>query len=1080
MKRSTTIKSRATPPRLRPSALAIVAMVCGLAAFAPRAHGQTAYEWRGTTSSDPTVSTNWQGTAFTLFNQSSNSRLNIQNGAASALNYSAAQGTTTLASSARALVIGNSSGTGSMLITGGTLSLGGASTSIIGANAATGSLEINGGRFEVTSGGFEIGGIGLGNPGTGTLTLTAGVAVLPTLSLQAANGNATINLNGGTLTLGTLTVGTAANTSFRFNGGTLQASASSTTFLQNFDAADVRNGGAVIDSGAFNIGLPQVLRKSQIGGDAAIDGGLRKLGSGTLTLSAANTFNGPTVIEAGTLLLADAAALQASTFDTASSGTLSFGTLTSATFGGLTNSGTLALQNASSAALALTVGGGNASSTFAGRLTGSGSLTKIGSGTLTLTGATNDYAGTTTVSAGTLLLSNTAAIPGIVTAGRYSVAANATLATGTAFTDATLQSMIGTGNFAANAVLGVNTGAGSRTFANSLSGTVGLAISGGNGLTLSNSNALGAIALTSSTLTLSNANALGGAGTITVNGGTIDSTVGASYGFNSRAIAVTGSGATFRNNASTGSLLTLSGLSGTGAVTLAAGSSAGALFLFSGANSYSGGTILKPGASVAYTVVGNGFGTGLLTIEGGSLRSTSGGERTISNTVSLAGNVGFIAVGSGQTDQSLLFTGSMTIVGATRTVDVVHAVPASGTTGIYFNGPIGDGGNGFGLVKTGTSMLVLGGANTYSGTTTLADGTLRLANASALGGGGNLSFTGGTLQYTASNTADYASRIKGSTAAIRIDPNGQSITYAGSIDSTNSGGLRLGGSGTLTLSASNSYTGGSTVSAGTLRLGNANALGGSTGALAVNGGTLDLGGFSVNVGALTGSAGAVITTSTAAGTATLTSAVASGTSIFGGVIQDNGSGVVALTKSGAGVLALLGVNTYTGATTVAAGSLFVTGQLGNTAVTVDSGATLGGSGSIAGAVTVNGFFSPGTSPGLLSVAALTLGGTSTSVFEIDGLTRATQYDGTDVIGLLTYGGSLVIDFGSGITAAFADDTTFNLFDFASYSGLFTSITTVNDGSFYGGLTFASTGAGDTWTATKDSQTLEFTHSTATS
>jgi len=1078
MKRSTTIKSRATRPRLRPSALAIVAMVCGLAAFAPRAHGQTAYEWRGTTSSDPTVSTNWQGTAFTLFNQSSNSRLNIQNGAASALNYSAAQGTTTLASSARALVIGNSSGTGSMLITGGTLSLGGASTSIIGANAATGSLEINGGRFEVTSGGFEIGGIGLGNPGTGTLTLTAGVAVLPTLSLQAANGNATINLNGGTLTLGTLTVGTAANTSFRFNGGTLQASASSTTFLQNFDAADVRNGGAVIDSGAFNIGLPQVLRKSQIGGDAAIDGGLRKLGSGTLTLSAANTFNGPTVIEAGTLLLADAAALQASTFDTASSGTLSFGTLTSATFGGLTNSGTLALQNASSAALALTVGGGNASSTFAGRLTGSGSLTKIGSGTLTLTGATNDYAGTTTVSAGTLLLSNTAAIPGIVTAGRYSVAANATLATGTAFTDATLQSMIGTGNFAANAVLGVNTGAGSRTFANSLSGTVGLAISGGNGLTLSNSNTLGAIALISSTLTLSNANALGGAGTITVNGGTIDSTVGASYGFNSRAIAVTGSGAVFRNN-SAGTQLTLSNLSGTGAVTLASGS-AGALFVASSGNTYSGGTILKPGASVAYTADG-GFGTGLLTIEGGSLRSsTGGGARTISNTVSLAGNVGFIAAGSGQTDQSLLFTGSMTIVGATRTVDVVHANPASGTTGIYFNGPIGDGGNGFGLVKTGTSMLVLGGANTYSGTTTLADGTLRLANASALGGGGNLSFTGGTLQYTASNTADYASRIKGSTAAIRIDPNGQSITYAGSIDSTNSGGLRLGGSGTLTLSASNSYTGGSTVSAGTLRLGNANALGGSTGALAVNGGTLDLGGFSVNVGALTGSAGAVITTSTAAGTATLTSAVASGTSIFGGVIQDNGSGVVALTKSGAGVLALLGVNTYTGATTVAAGSLFVTGQLGNTAVTVDSGATLGGSGSIAGAVTVNGFFSPGTSPGLLSVAALTLGGTSTSVFEIDGLTRATQYDGTDVIGLLTYGGSLVIDFGSGITAAFADDTTFNLFDFASYSGLFTSITTVNDGSFYGGLTFASTGAGDTWTATKDSQTLEFTHSTATS
>jgi len=576
MKRSTTITSRSTRPRLRPSALAIVAMVCGLAAFAPRAHGQTQYEWRGTTSSDPTVGSNWlSGTAFPFFNQSSNSRLNIQNGTASALNYSAAQGTTTLASSGRALVIGNSGSTGSMLITGGTLSISGASSAIIGGNVGTGSLEINGGRFEVTSGGLDIGGIGTANAGTGTLTLTSGVAVLPTLSLTATIGNATINLNGGTLTLGTLTVGTAANTSIRFNGATLRASVSSTNFLQNFDAADVRNGGAVIDSGTFNIGLPQVLRQSQIGGDAAIDGGLRKLGSGTLTLSAANTFNGPTVIEAGTLLLADESALRFSTFDTASSGTLSFGTLTSVVVGGLTNSGTLTLQNASSAALALTVGGGNASSTFAGRLTGSGSLAKIGSGTATLTGATNDYAGTTTVSAGTLLLSNTAAIPGIVTAGRYSVAANATLATGTAFTDATLEAMIGTGNFAANAVLGVDTGAGSRTFANSLSGTVGLAISGGNGLTLSNSNTLGAIALTSSTLTLSRVNALGGAGTITVNGGTLEWTHPTQgYAFNSRAIAVTGSGATFRNNGVSQSLLTLSNLSGTGAVTLASGSSA--------------------------------------------------------------------------------------------------------------------------------------------------------------------------------------------------------------------------------------------------------------------------------------------------------------------------------------------------------------------------------------------------------------------------------------------------------------------------------------------------------------------------
>jgi hypothetical protein len=61
--------------------------------------------------------------------------------------------------------------------------------------------------------------------------------------------------------------------------------------------------------------------------------------------------------------------------------------------------------------------------------------------------------------------------------------------------------------------------------------------------------------------------------------------------------------------------------------------------------------------------------------------------------------------------------------------------------------------------------------------------------------------------------------------------------------------------------------------------------------------------------------------------------------------------------------------------------------------------------------------------------------------------------------------------------AFGDNTTFNLFTFGSSTGAFTSITTANDGSFYAGLTFVSSGTGDKWIATKDSQTLEFTHST---
>jgi len=162
-------------------------------------------------------------------------------------------------------------------------------------------------------------------------------------------------------------------------------------------------------------------------------------------------------------------------------------------------------------------------------------------------------------------------------------------------------------------------------------------------------------------------------------------------------------------------------------------------------------------------------------------------------------------------------------------------------------------------------------------------------------------------------------------------------------------------------------------------------------------------------------------------------------------------------------------------------ALLVNGRLAaDSAVTVNSGALLGGSGSILGSVTVlaGGTFSPGNSPELLSVGSLSLAGTT--LMEIDGVSPrggTGGYDATNVTGSLTYGGSLLIDFGAGITSALANNTTFDLFNFGSYTSVFSSITTAADGSFYGGLSFASTGGGDKWTATKDSQTIEFTHST---
>ncbi|RYD61253.1 MAG: hypothetical protein EOP84_35970, partial [Verrucomicrobiaceae bacterium] len=135
-------------------------------------------------------------------------------------------------------------------------------------------------------------------------------------------------------------------------------------------------------------------------------GGLIHSGSGQLNLSSANTHSGTTSINSAsaTLLLGDALALQNSTLSyVASGGTVSFGSLTAVTLGGLAEDKNLVLQNNAAAALALSIGNNNQTTNYMGGLSGAGSLVKIGTGISYLTGI-NTYAGTTTVSGGDLEL----------------------------------------------------------------------------------------------------------------------------------------------------------------------------------------------------------------------------------------------------------------------------------------------------------------------------------------------------------------------------------------------------------------------------------------------------------------------------------------------------------------------------------------------------------------------------------------------------------------------------------------------------------------------------------------------------
>lgn len=145
----------------------------------------------------------------------------------------------------------------------------------------------------------------------GSVTVANGLTMARTTASNTFPRRGEYHLNGGELNLNQVTqdLGTDTFGTFNFNGGTLKPSASHTGFLQGLTRANVRNNGARIDTGAFHITVAQPLLHSDLAGDAATDGGLSKFGSGNLTLTAANTFTGPTTVHAGALRLENAAAL---------------------------------------------------------------------------------------------------------------------------------------------------------------------------------------------------------------------------------------------------------------------------------------------------------------------------------------------------------------------------------------------------------------------------------------------------------------------------------------------------------------------------------------------------------------------------------------------------------------------------------------------------------------------------------------------------------------------------------------------------------------------------------------------------
>jgi len=220
-------------------------------------------------------------------------------------------------------------------------------------------------------------------------------------------------------------------------------------------------------------------------------------------------------------------------------------------------------------------------------------------------------------------------------------------------------------------------------------------------------------------------------------------------------------------------------------------------------------------------------------------------------------------------------------------------------------------------VAGNTNQFILGGG------TLTANGFVLSAGSTAAGDFNSITFNGGTLAAGVSTNNFLnigTSQVTINSGGGTIAPNGNSITITNVIGGV--GALTVntnGGSGTLTLSASNSYSGGTVISADTLKLGNANALGSTNGELTLSAGIMDMAGFNEDQDGFTGS-GTV--SNSVSGTSILTVGVNNSSSTFSGKIV-SGTGALALVHTGTGTLTLTGSNSYTGGTTVQQGTLAI-------------------------------------------------------------------------------------------------------------------------------------------------------------
>ena len=549
-----------------------------------------------------------------------------------------------------------------------------------------------------------------------------------------------------------------------------------------------------------------------------------------------------------------------------------------------------------------------------------------------------------------------------------------------------------------------------------------------------------------------------GTGTLTLNDSrngtytgatTIDS--GATLQLNYGALGgdITNNGTLFFNNPQT---INYAGvISGSGAVR----QDNGALYL-TGANTYASTTTINSGT----LRIGNNGTTGSINsasniaINNSSLELYRSNATTIANNISGTGSVSILENGTSTAKgAAVTFTGANTYTGTTYINN--HAtlqLGNGGTTGslasgsniaigygatlklnrsdnvtlanyVYNNGSHGtsyDSGrwqNNLVQAGTGTTTLSNARSNWY-GTATINDGSLTFANTGSFGNGSNqISFGGGAIKYVSGNTTDYSNKF--STAANQqysVDVNGQAITWATALNSSG-GSLTVKdstGSGSLNLTANNTYSGATNINGGNLTFTGSGAAASST-ALNIGGSasyTLSNTSALSNTGsmALSVASGGNLTLSAnrtfgsisgagniALGSNTLTTGSNNNSTTYSGVM----SGTGALSKTGTGTLTLSGSNTYSGGTTISNGMIKLgsAAALGTSTATVSSGATLdlNGQTAVANNLSLNG-------TGMSSLGALY--NSSTSAASTSGNITLTGNTSFKSLGNITFNGNI--------------------------------------------------------------------------